>query len=57
MRRSVAVLWHASFSAVAAVLYFFFVLPRWYELMGETSHTRQSLPTLAAFRPWGSSAG
>ncbi len=39
MRRSVAVLWHASFSAVAAVLYFFFVLPRWYELMGETSHT------------------
>jgi flagellar biosynthesis GTPase FlhF len=39
MRRSVAVLWHASFSAVAAVLFFFFVLPRWYELMGETSHT------------------
>lgn len=39
MRRWVAVLWHASFSAVAAVLYFFFVLPRWYELMGETSHT------------------
>lgn len=39
MRRSVAVLWHASFSTVAAVLYFFFVLPRWYELMGETSHT------------------
>ena len=39
MRRWVAVLWHASFSAIAAVLYFFFVLPRWYELMGETSHT------------------
>ena len=39
MRRSVAVLWHASFSVVAAVLYFFFVLPRWSELMGETSHT------------------
>ena len=32
-------LWHASFSVVAAVLYFFFVLPRWSELMGETSHT------------------
>lgn len=39
MRRSVAVIWHASFSVIAAVLYFFFVLPRWYELMGTTSHT------------------
>jgi hypothetical protein len=39
MRRWVAVLWHATFAAVAAVLYFFFVLPRWYELMGQTSHT------------------
>jgi hypothetical protein len=39
MRRWVAVLWHATFSAVAAVLYFFFVLPRWYELMGQTPHT------------------
>lgn len=39
MRRSVAVVWHASFSVVAAVLYFFFVLPRWFELMGQTSHT------------------
>ncbi|KUI28383.1 hypothetical protein AU196_17555 [Mycobacterium sp. IS-1742] len=39
MRRSVAVIWHASFSVIAAVLYFFFVLPRWFELMGSTSHT------------------
>lgn len=39
MRRSVAVIWHASFSGIAAVLYFFFVLPRWFELMGSTSHT------------------
>lgn len=39
MRRSVAVVWHASFSVVAAVLYFFFVLPRWFELMGQTSPT------------------
>jgi hypothetical protein len=39
MRRWVAVLWHASFVTVAAVLYFFFVLPRWYELTGDTSHT------------------
>ncbi|MCK0176341.1 hypothetical protein [Mycolicibacterium sp. F2034L] len=39
MRRSVAVVWHASFSVIAAALYFFFVLPRWWELMGQTSHT------------------
>jgi MFS family permease len=39
MRRSVAVTWHAAFAVAAGVLYFFFVLPRWWELMGETSHT------------------
>ena len=39
MRRGVAVSWHASFSAIAAVLYFVFVLPRWYELTGQTSHS------------------
>ncbi|TFV56673.1 hypothetical protein E4P42_18055 [Mycobacterium sp. PS03-16] len=39
MRRSVAIVWHASFSVIAAVLYFFFVLPRWFELMGQTSPT------------------
>lgn len=39
MRRWVAVLWHASFSCVAAALYFAFALPRWWELMGVTSHT------------------
>ena len=39
MRRWVAVLWHASFSVLAAALYFAFVLPRWWELMGTTSHT------------------
>lgn len=39
MRRSVAVIWHASFSVIAAVLYFFFVLPRWSELTGSTSPT------------------
>jgi hypothetical protein len=39
MGRTVAVIWHASFSLVAAGLYFFFVLPRWPELMGETSPT------------------
>lgn len=39
MSRTVAVVWHASFCVVAGVLYFFFVLPRWPELMGDTPHT------------------
>src|ERR1700732_2539468 len=39
MGRNVAVVWHASFSIGAGVLYFYFVLPRWPELMGDTSHT------------------
>ena len=39
MSRKVAVAWHASFSIVAGVLYFFFVLPRWPELTGSTTHT------------------
>jgi hypothetical protein len=37
--RRVATGWHATFSIAAGVLYFFFVLPRWPELMGDTSHT------------------
>ena len=39
MGRTVAVVWHASFCIAAGVLYFFFVLPRWPELLGDTSHT------------------
>ena len=39
MGRKVAMLWHASFSIGAGFLFFYFVLPRWTELMGETSHT------------------
>ncbi|MEZ0363649.1 hypothetical protein ACAG26_08075 [Mycobacterium sp. pUA109] len=39
MGRTVAVVWHASFSVLAAVLYFLFVLPRWWELTGATSPT------------------
>ena len=39
MGRKVAMLWHASFSIGAGALYFFFVLPRWPELMGDTTHT------------------
>ncbi|MCT7661668.1 hypothetical protein [Mycobacterium deserti] len=39
MSRTVAVIWHASFCIVAGVLYFFFVMPRMPELLGDTSHT------------------
>lgn len=39
MARTVAVVWHVSFSIAAGVLYFFFVLPRWPELLYDTSHT------------------
>ncbi len=39
MGRKVAIPWHATFSIAAGVLYFFFVLPRWPELMGETTHS------------------
>ena len=34
MRRWVAVAWHATFFVVGGALYFFFVLPRWFELTG-----------------------
>lgn len=39
MRRWIAVLWNTSFLVLAGVLYFFFVLPRWPELLGDTPHT------------------
>ncbi|BCZ22364.1 hypothetical protein MYSE111917_21330 [Mycobacterium senriense] len=39
MGRKVAIPWHATFSIAAGFLYFFFVLPRWPELMGDTAHT------------------
>lgn len=39
MRRGIAVTWHLVSFLISAALYFFFVLPRWPELMGETSHT------------------
>src|ERR1700739_4263018 len=35
MGRKVAIPWHLLFSLGAGVLYFFCVLPRWYELMGD----------------------
>jgi hypothetical protein len=39
MRRWIAVTWHATFFALAAALYFFFVLPRWFELTGAWTPT------------------
>lgn len=39
MGRTVAVIWHGSFSIAAGVLYFFFVLPRTPELLGDISPT------------------
>lgn len=38
MGRRATIFWHAALSVAAGVLYFFFVLPRWPELTGETSH-------------------
>ena len=39
MGRAAATAVHLTLSAVAGVLYFLLVLPRWWELMGDTSHT------------------
>lgn len=39
MGRKAAVFWHATLSIIAGFLYFCFVLPRWWELMGNTTHT------------------
>ncbi|ORB84605.1 hypothetical protein B1987_13290 [Mycobacterium kansasii] len=38
MRRKWAVLLHVALSIAAGVLYFYFVLPRWPELKGDTTH-------------------
>jgi hypothetical protein len=48
MGRRAAVVWHATFSIVAGVLYFFFVLPRWPELMGDTSHSLGTVVRIVA---------
>lgn len=39
MSRTVATVWHASLSTLAAILYFLFVVPRWWELTGFTTHS------------------
>lgn len=38
MSRTAATVWHASLSTLAAILYFLFVLPRWWELTGFSPH-------------------
>ncbi|CAN5507092.1 lipid uptake coordinator LucA [soil metagenome] len=38
MRRGLAMSWHGLSFLLAAVLYFVFVLPRWWELTGDVSH-------------------
>lgn len=48
MRRRAAIFWHAALSLVAGVLYFGFVLPRWWELMGDTSHGVGTVARIAA---------
>jgi hypothetical protein len=48
MRRRAAIFWHATLSVAAGVLYFFFVLPRWPELIGDTSHGLGTVARIAA---------
>src|ERR1700744_845364 len=48
MGRKVAIPWNSTFSIAAGVLYFFFVLPRWPELMGDTSHTLGTVARIVA---------
>jgi hypothetical protein len=48
MGRKAATLWHVTFSIVAGLLYFGFVLPRWWELMGDTSHSLGTVARIVA---------
>jgi hypothetical protein len=48
MRGRAAIFWHATLSVAAGVLYFFFVLPRWPELVGDTSHGLGTVARIAA---------
>jgi hypothetical protein len=48
MGRKAAKFWHATSSVAAGVLYFFFVLPRWPELMGDTSHALGTVARIVA---------
>jgi hypothetical protein len=48
MGRRAAKFWHAIASVAAGVLYFCFVLPRWWELMGDTSHALGTVARIVA---------
>ncbi|WIM86474.1 hypothetical protein PT015_16415 [Candidatus Mycobacterium wuenschmannii] len=48
MGRRATKFWHAALSLAAGVLYFCFVLPRWWELMGDTSHSLGTVARIAA---------
>lgn len=48
MGRRATIFWHAALWVAAGVLYFFFVLPRWPELMGDTSHGLGTVARIAA---------
>jgi hypothetical protein len=48
MRGRAAIFWQAALSLVAGALYFCFVLPRWWELMGDTSHGLGTVARIAA---------
>jgi hypothetical protein len=48
MSRIVAVIWHASSSILAGIAYFLFVLPRWWELSGDWSHTLGTVMRIVA---------
>jgi hypothetical protein len=47
MGRRATFVWHAALSVAAGVLYFFFALPRWPELMGDTSHSLGTVVRIA----------
>ena len=56
MRRGMAVTWHLVSFLISAALYFFFVLPRWPELTGDTSHTLGTVLRIATGSLFGLSA-
>ena len=56
MRRGIAVTWHLVSFLISAALYFFFVLPRWPELTGDTSHTLGTVLRIAMGSLFGLSA-
>src|SRR2546430_17125990 len=56
MGRKVAIPWHLLFSIGAGVLYFYCVLPRWYELTGDMTRGLGMAGRLASGAPIGLAA-